>query len=120
MSKAQIVRRYIFWCFALWLLYEATGYVLVYLAPSSSYGYAIKYSVNPSSVFIDRRPHDCEYETAPLGNKNCHYDAKVTSVRTSQAADGTGWASYDEGKTWVINTFNSTPGVSVLWSKIDE
>ncbi|MGA7241414.1 MAG: hypothetical protein WBY44_37370 [Bryobacteraceae bacterium] len=78
---------FIFACFALGLLYVAAGYALPYFAPSSPYGYAIAYSVNPSSVLVDRIPHDCEWFSAPLGDKHCHYEAKVIRSITVDASE---------------------------------
>jgi hypothetical protein len=35
--------------------------------------YASKYSVPSRSVYIEPKPHDCEWDAAPIGNKYCHY-----------------------------------------------
>jgi hypothetical protein len=39
-------------------------------------------------VFISPRLHDCEWDTAPLGPKHCHYDLVVQTVRTSINENG--------------------------------
>jgi hypothetical protein len=40
--------------------------------------YAAEYMLNNDQVFIDRKPHNCEWATAPLGDKHCHYEKVVT------------------------------------------
>jgi len=68
--------------------YEFLGDILIYIAPSITYGYAWKYDIANSKVVVGMRPHDCEWQTAPLGDKNCHYEAQLRHVRTSTATDG--------------------------------
>jgi hypothetical protein len=43
--------------------------------------YATIYSVRPSRVSVFEEPQDCEWGTAPLGNKLCHYEKSVTAVK---------------------------------------
>jgi hypothetical protein len=97
------------------------GDVLIYLAPSSPYGYAFKYSVDTSNVRVEKQPHDCEWASAPLGGKHCHYKAEVSSVRTGTSANGnTPLVSYDEGRTWSVNPQRVKPSVFVSWTKVEE
>jgi uncharacterized membrane protein len=35
--------------------------------------YAEKYHVSEESVMIQKKPANCDWTTAPLGNKNCHF-----------------------------------------------
>ncbi len=111
-----------FWVLlAFFLFFAVIGDILVYLAPSSPYAYAFKYSVDDSNVTISHRPHNCDWGSAPLGDKHCHYKAEVSSVRTGTSKDGTTpLVSYDEGKTWSVNTDHVKPSVFVLWTKVDE
>jgi len=102
-------------------LYVYIGDILIYIAPSWTYGYAWKFGVANSKVAIGMRPHNCEWQTAPLGVKNCHYEAQVSSVRTATATDGTTpLVSCDEGKTWQANVAHEEPSVFVSWTKVDE
>jgi hypothetical protein len=72
-------------------------------------------------VTIAMRPHDCEWTAAPIGAKNCHYDARVATVRTAIARDGaTMIVSHDEGKTWQVNSFSEGPAIIVSWAKVSE
>ena len=43
--------------------------------------YATIYNVRPSRVSVSEEPQDCEWGTAPLGNKLCHYEKSVTAVK---------------------------------------
>ncbi len=115
--KGAIVLSFI----ALALLYAYAGDILIYLAPSTSWGYALKYDVAESKVAIEKQPHDCAWETAPLGAKHCHYDGQVQWTKTATASDGaTPLVSFDGGKTWTENTSNLEPSVSVSWIKVEE
>lgn len=33
--------------------------------------------VNYADTLVTLKPHDCEFMSAPVGRKNCHYQAKV-------------------------------------------
>ena len=52
--------------FGLWY-YWNTPFVLSY-----------RYRTSSDKVFVDKKPHDCEWGTAPLGDKHCSYSAVVT------------------------------------------
>jgi hypothetical protein len=84
--------------------------------------YVIQYQVGFAKVVKPMEPHDCEWLSAPLGNKNCHYEAQVQSIRTSTSTEAKPIVSYDEGKTWVAN--EGVPPVEsrvfVTWLKIEE
>ena len=58
----------VFWAAMVFVIFSLTiGGTLIYVAPSSAYGYGFKYSVADSKVSIGLRPHDCEWGSAPLG-----------------------------------------------------
>ena len=40
--------------------------------------YAAEYMLDNKQIVIDRKPHSCEWATAPLGDKHCHYEKLVT------------------------------------------
>jgi hypothetical protein len=42
------------------------------------YRYATLYNVSTDNVFVDPEPTDCEFMTAPLGDKHCHTRKDVT------------------------------------------
>lgn len=50
--------------------------------------YALDYEVPVERIEVDKKPHDCEFMTAPIGDKHCHYDAQVTVLKGSETSDG--------------------------------
>lgn len=46
--------------------------------------YSIYYGVPRDRVVVEKEPHDCEFLTAPLGNKHCHYDKHVSKVKLDE------------------------------------
>jgi hypothetical protein len=40
--------------------------------------YTAEYMLNDNQVVIERKPHNCDWDSAPLGNKHCHYEKVVT------------------------------------------
>jgi hypothetical protein len=56
------------------------------LSPARSwYGFVNK--VPADRVTLDKIPHDCEFQTAPLGSKHCHYAAQVLVVPSEDNPD---------------------------------
>ena len=45
--------------------------------------YAISYGVSPDVVYIHRKPYDCDWGTAPLGEKHCGYAAVVEAYNSA-------------------------------------
>ena len=52
--------------------------LLIWLAPESRYGYAFKYTDSADQVFIEPKPHDCEWGKAPIGSKYCHFERHIS------------------------------------------
>lgn len=46
---------------------------------------ADEYKITQDKVFVEPKPHGCDFDDAPLGSKHCHYE-KV--VQTEKACDG--------------------------------
>jgi hypothetical protein len=44
-----------------------------------------KYWVTPDKVHVDAKPSDCNFFTAPLGDKGCHYDMYVNAYNAAGA-----------------------------------
>lgn len=51
----------------------------IWLFPNSTFGYSMKYGVDDKHVYVEPKPHDCEWGKAPIGNKYCHFDRVVTT-----------------------------------------
>jgi hypothetical protein len=45
--------------------------------------YGLDYSVDSSRVHFDKKPTDCDWEHAPIGNKDCHYEKQVYPVNNA-------------------------------------
>jgi hypothetical protein len=77
----------------------------------SKWRYELQYDVESSKIQYDKEPHDCEFLTAPLGNKHCHYERSVATLRWATSTTGLPIASFDDGKTW--STFTPDAGVRI-------
>ncbi len=49
----------------------------MWLAPESKFGYAAKYEVSDDKVYVESKPHDCEWDKAPIGKKYCHFNSVI-------------------------------------------
>jgi hypothetical protein len=105
------------------------GYLLITGAWHSKARFYMQYGLtrglNWEEVTKEKEPHDCEWLKAPLGDKYCHYDAVVSSVRISKDSK-TGnpiWSS-DDGKTWswydAASPSRVMPHVYVGWEKVED
>jgi hypothetical protein len=48
---------------------------------------ANEYSVSQDKVFIEPKPHGCDFDDAPLGNKHCRYEKQVDVERACPGPD---------------------------------
>jgi len=105
------------------ILYWAGGYVADWMFPQSSWATKWRYSLaddlKDAVYVIERQPHDCEFLSAPLGAKHCHYDKVVATVRVRTGQSGRE-VSYDEGKSWSPVVPSARAAVYVSWSKVQE
>lgn len=81
--------------------------------------YAVQYGVPISHVTLDSEPHDCDWLMPPIGNKGCYYELQKRSVITSVNASGKTIVSYDEGKTWQLNSVSAPAQTEIFlsWQK---
>ncbi len=113
------------WVLLVILLWDVPGYMW-----HSKLRYELEYSLNADQVIAGKRPHDCAFLAAPLGEKYCHYDREVSTLRRGTSTTGNRLVSYDEGKTWtvvesdpsVINwpQYNTVAEVYINWKKVEE
>lgn len=68
----------------------------------SKFRYEVEYSVPADKVIVATHPHDCAFLAAPLGEKYCHYEREVSTLRWATSTTGIPIASWDEGKTCVV------------------
>ena len=105
------------------------------LPDDSTTKYTFQYDVAKNHVTIDPKPHNCDWDSAPLGSKHCHYEKLVMVLNSeNQVVGGTGVAigtsttgkpiiSFDGGKTWQINPAGNNLGarsVYVAWRKVED
>jgi len=113
----------LFWL-ACGVVYMVGGYAAEWTFPDSElatkWRYGLDDDLKNAEYVMPRRPHDCEFMTAPLGAKHCHYDKEIATVRVRKAQSGARIISYDEGKTWEQAVAVKRPTVIVSWTKVNE
>ena len=77
-------------------------------------------SVCAEDISVDKKPHDCDWETAPLGGKNCHYEEQTAETIIALSTDRRRIVSYDGGKSWFWAAPGDRPHVSISWVRIDD
>lgn len=78
---------------------------------NSKVRYALSLGVTRDKITFQNKPHDCEFMTAPIGRKNCHYESVVEKVKWATSTAGKPIMSIDDGKSW--EPFSPDPGVKV-------
>jgi hypothetical protein len=68
----------------------------MWLFPESKFGYTVKYQLRDKKVFVDRKPYDCDWGTAPLGAKHCHYEKSVQTEKDQQGKVATVYVSWQK------------------------
>jgi hypothetical protein len=48
------------------------------------YAYSLQYEVDLDSVFVEKKPKNCDWEHAPIGDKGCHYRKVVTPQKNEK------------------------------------
>ncbi|SPF46053.1 hypothetical protein SBA1_630002 [Candidatus Sulfotelmatobacter kueseliae] len=75
------------------------GAVVWFWLLPNKYRYSIEYDVATEKVYVQEKPHDCEWEKAPLGNKYCHFEKHVEPVKDDSGkvtAVYVGWEKVEE------------------------
>ncbi len=85
--------------FFIYLPYSDPNTSFDWRAPTQSY-YAWKYGVPAAAVTNLPRPHDCDFLSAPLGDKNCSYERRVTRTLVTVSRYGQPLRSTDDGQSW--------------------
>jgi hypothetical protein len=87
---------------AFWAVVAAIGYVLYLIFASDQTKLSNEYDLPQDHVFVQAKPHGCDFDDAPLGNKHCHYEKHVDVERACPRPDC------------------RVTSVYVSWSKVDE
>lgn len=63
------------------------GYVAYLIFASDQTKLSNEYNVPEDHVFAQPKPHGCDFDDAPLGNKHCHYEKHVDVERACPRPD---------------------------------
>lgn len=91
----------------------AAGFVLAGVLFYGTYGFlyrgwvAFTNGVLLRNVTVTSKPHDCEWDTAPLGSKHCHYDSHEMRFDVN-------------GNPAQAGNNGSTDKIVVVWEKVSE
>jgi hypothetical protein len=60
--------------------------------------YSLRYQTDINHVAVDRKPHDCDFDKAPIGNKECHYQRIVGTVKETDGKTSVyaGWQKVED------------------------
>lgn len=87
---------------------------------ATKWRYSLDTDLKDAVYVFDKHPHDCEFLSAPIGSKHCHYDKEVAFIRVRNSQSGGRAVSYDDGKTWSPAEAGVRTTVLVSWSKVHE
>ena len=99
-----LIRRTFDWLFSVIFasifLFMVLPYVVeegaMWLAPESRFGYAQKYGIRESNVYVQTKPHGCDFEDAPLGNKHCHFKKTLLTDKDSKGKVTAVYVNWDK------------------------
>jgi hypothetical protein len=97
----RVILQVIFWGAAIVIGFLFLGFLASQFTRENE-KLADKYNIKQDQVVIQPKPHGCDFDDAPLGNKHCHYEEVVDVGRVC-----------DDPKCQVT-------GVHVSWRKVEE
>lgn len=98
----------------------------------SKFRYSIQYSTDVEHVQKELRPIDCDFFSAPIGEKGCHYDVQATTytvpavILSRDTKTNRPIWSDDGGKTWnwnddgAVKAQQASTAVNVSYTKVAE
>lgn len=108
---------------ALAFLYMAGGYAAEWMFPESEWAtkwrYGLADDLKDADYVMEKHPHNCEFMSAPMGSKHCHYDKEVGTIRI-RIRNGGREMSNDDGTTWSNADAGTRARVFVSWTKIQD
>lgn len=72
--------------FVLGIVLVIIGFAIYWFQPEAD-RLAEQYHVSKDKVIIEPKPHGCDFDDAPLGNKHCHYEKSVDVQRECSRPD---------------------------------
>jgi uncharacterized membrane protein len=76
--------------------------------------YAAEYVLDSDHVTIEHKPYDCDWDSAPIGKKHCHYDAVVTIYNQS------GNVIEESGRMNRTPLDQNAAKVHIEWQRVDD
>jgi hypothetical protein len=94
----RVIKKAVVWILGFGMLWVV---FLYFFRPQTYYGilYGILYGTDEKNVSYIPKPHDCDFDKAPQGNKECHFERRV-NVEAALA--------------------NNPVKVTVTWEKVQE
>jgi hypothetical protein len=84
----------------------------------------LKYNADFNNITVEKRPSECDFLRAPLGDKDCKYKKDVAAIkRAVDVQTKRRIISQDGGKTWAWDDDDTQPqgtNVSVYWEKVTD
>jgi hypothetical protein len=83
---ADLVRgiaKFVFTWIAVLVVVAIAGVLLYYIFASDKQKLSDTSGVSESQIILDPKPHGCDFDDAPLGNKHCHCEKVVTPEKDS-------------------------------------
>ena len=121
-SETSILGRLLLIVVVLALLYVAGGYFAEWMFPESEWATKWRYNLDSDltdAVYVmEKPPHNCEFLSAPIGDKHCHYDKVVHVVRVRDGPSGRE-VSYD-GNSWSPAEPGVRATVYISWNKVED
>jgi hypothetical protein len=116
---------------AAWLFWLAVIGVFIFLSDvsESKWRYAFFHRVHIDHVTVQKKPPDCDFLTAPLGRKNCHFDKVLATTMWSMSTAGKPIMSLDDGKSWfqftpepgaIVPQYPKVEDLYVSWKRMDD
>jgi hypothetical protein len=78
-----------------------------------------KYDLKVGHVQVAKKPNDCKFQAAPLGQKNCHYEKRLVLLNHAGEIIG-GDEVTANGKHVVTRPTDKVADVYVDWVKIND
>jgi hypothetical protein len=73
-----------------WAILAGIALIIWWLLPdriTDPWRYSIQYHTDTDQVFYEGKPHDCDYDKAPFGNKECHFEKSVSVFKNDKGVN---------------------------------
>jgi hypothetical protein len=70
-----------------WAIVISAILVVIYWLTPEQEKLANEYHISKQNVVVEPKPHGCDFDDAPLGNKHCHFEKNVDVERACSLPD---------------------------------